>query len=346
MVVNPAAVGGNLAMSSNTFTTTTTSFNNMVNTYSQGLSGYRVRNNEKVVYTYHFRTSKYNTLATKTAAMTSMGTEHTSTNNEILKEYVKPLFGGEGFDVYDVDGFTYGSTGQYEIKPLISLRDARTDAWNSTWSTPVLYDYYAQLKQSICTELELERSTSVQVNQWGMPVTTVHDSPDLYIGIPPDRTVRFAENYTQQPLSDADVLPFDPNNLAIMDGSMAGAAPASSKLKVLTPSQTSKDFLRLKTITADALVHCNPNATERYWPVALEQAMLQFRNTTFKPLYRGNYQVIAYFQGPGACTPFSDWGQAADLSSGTITYPLPTGTAPPTAMPMGGTSGSGILQQP
>lgn len=345
--INPAAMGGNLMMSAGTFTTTTSSFNNMVNTYSQALRGYTVKSNEKVVYTYHFRTSKYNTLAAKTAAMTSMGTEHTSTNDGILKEYVKPMFGGEGFDVYDVEGFTYGSTGQNSIAPLIILRDARTDQWNRTWSTPVLYDYYALLKESSCTELELERTVTIQQLRWGGSVAQINDSPDLYIGIPPIKTVRFAADYTKPMLSDQDVQPFDPNNLAALDGSMSGTTPASSKLRVLTPSQTSKDFLRLKTITVDALVHCNPNATERYWSVELENAMVRFRDATFKRLYSGSYQVNTFFQGPGECSPFADWGQSADLSSGTITYPLPTGGAPPPpAVQVGGVSGSGILQQP
>lgn len=345
--INPAEFGGNLMMSAGTFTTTTSSFNNMVNTHSQGLQGYTVRANEKVIYTYHFRTSRYNTLAAKTAAMTPMGTEHTSTNVGVLKEYPKPSFGGEGFDVYDVDGFTYGSTGQNTIAPLISLQDARTDLWNRTWSTPILYDYYALLKESNCTDQELERTVATQQLPWGGSISLISDSPDPYIGIPPTKTVRFAADYTYPALSDADVLPFDPNNLPVMDGSMSGATPASSKLRVLTPSQTSKDFLRLKTVTADALTHCNPNAAENFLSPAFTAALERFRIAAFKPLYRGNYAVTAFFRGPGECTPFADWGQGADLSSGTITYPLPTGAAPPApAIQAGGVSGSGILQQP
>ncbi|MBL0034195.1 MAG: hypothetical protein IPP26_00255 [Flavobacteriales bacterium] len=346
-MVNTSAMGTAMMMTATANTTTTSSFNNMVNRHSQSLQGYTVRANEKVVYTYHFRTSKFNTLATKTASMTSMGTDHTSTNVGVLKEYVNPSFGSEGFDVFDVDGFTYGSTGQNTIAPLIILRDQRTDLWNRMWATPTLYDYYELLKQSGCSELELERHVTTQQLPWGGSVSQINDSPDLYIGIPPDKTVRFATGFTNPRLSDADVMPFDPNNLMVLDGSMSGTTPASSKLRVLTPSQTSKDFLRLKTITADALVHCSPNATERYWSVELETAMERFRTATFKPLYSGNYGVKALFRTPPSCDEMEDSGESEVLSSGIITYPLPTGAAPPPpALQNGNVSGAGILQQP
>lgn len=341
----PGAMNGAMMMTAMASTTSSSSFNNMVNTYRHGLQGYTTKPNEKVIYTYHFRTSKYNTLAAKTAAMTSFGTEHTSITDGVLKETVNPSFGGEGFDTFDVNGFTYGSTGQYTIPALILLREARTDQWNRTWSTPLLYDYYALLKESSCTQLELERSVTVTQNPWGGAILVVHDSPDPSIGIPPDKTVRFVASYTHAALSDGEVQPFDPSQLGVMVAGSNGPV-AASKFRVLTPIQTSKDFLRLKTITADALVHCNPNATERYWSIALENAMERFRTATFKPLYRGNYQVIAYFRGPGECTPFSDWGQSVDLSSGTITYPLPTGATPPLpGVQQGSGVGSGTIQQ-
>lgn len=345
-LMQPGVMNGAMMMTAEASTTSTSSFNNMVNTYRHALQGYSAKPNEKVIYTYHFRTSKYNTLAAKTAAMTSFGTEHTSTNDGVLKETVNPSFNGEGFDVFDVNGLTYGSTGQHTIPALILLREARTDQWNRTWATPVLYDYYALLKESGCSDLELERSVTVVQTPWGGPITVHHDSPDAYIGIPPDKTVRFVASYTQSALSDSDVQPFDPSQLPVLDAGSSGPM-AASKLRVLTPIQTSKDFLRLKTITADVLTRCNPNAAENFLSPEFTAAWERFRTATFKPLYRGIYQVNAYFRGPGECTPFSDWGQSPDLSSGAITYPLPTGSVPPSPAVQGSVGGGvGTIQQP
>ncbi len=337
------------AMMSTLSTSTSQEMNGMVNVQRRQLSGYTVRNDERILYEYQFRTSAHNSISEKTAAMTSMGTEHTSVLIGTIREHIKPSFGGEGFDTYDVNGFAYGNENS-TIAPLIRFTDARTDPWNNPWAKPLMYDYYQMLRTSSCTSLQLERTTTVIDRPFPMPdLTMIQDHPDNFIGIPPYKTVSLYAAYVLPILSNGEALPFDPANLAFQEAGSAPTTPvATSKFYVGTASRTRDDHVRLQTITADALVHCNPNSTERYWSLELEQRMLQFQASTFKPLYRGNYGIKASFRTPPSCDAMEDAGQTESLNSGNIIYPLPTGATVPlnTQVPGAGTQGAGTFIQP
>ncbi|MFM7813344.1 MAG: hypothetical protein ACKO66_02380, partial [Flavobacteriales bacterium] len=122
------------------------------------IDGRSVRGNEKLLYVFFFKTSQYNTLVQK---MQSQSASTTAVQSFLGVDVLEPKYtGGEKFDEYDVNGFPYmiGTTTPTRTKPLVYFRDARSDNWNTTYATPVIYDLYNLFRSGGYTSLRLLRS--------------------------------------------------------------------------------------------------------------------------------------------------------------------------------------------
>lgn len=330
------------------YASTTSYHGGMANIHQRRLSGYSVRGNEKLLFTYHFATSAYSTITAKAAALTAIAVEHTKTTEVPPRETVSPSFSGEKFDVFDVNGYQYRPAPECFIPPMIKMDDARTDTWNNNWAKPLIYDYYAGIKQRGCSNLDLARS--VEFNSFGIPI--YQDSPD-HIGIPPVHTVSFHPyNPVRGALTESETAPPQPwgaqtSGMAVALPGDAGGPQTAVRVNVRTGTQTRSDYLRMVTISADAISHCGhlDPVAELGMPEPLRSKAVAFENSTFKLLYRTNYGAMFLFNPPPSCKPFLDAGVSPPpLNSGNTTYYLSTGV-PPSYTPAGaGIPGGGAIQ--
>jgi len=320
-----------------------TSYNGgLANLRQRKLVGYAVRGNEKLLFTYHFRTSAYNTIGAKVAALTSNATFLLSDGATPPRETLRPNFLGERFDVFDVNGYQHPTIPSVDLSPLIYLEDARTDTWSNQWNKPVLYDYYAEIKARNCSPIDLVRS--VVNGRFGVIVS---DTPDP-VGIPPYRTVIWrAGAPVMGTLTAEEVAP--PPAIGVSGGAVGanamgepGATPVDVGLDVRTSFYVRDDHARLATITADVIARCGP--LNPYYDSQgelmggmtdpLRAVVLRYQASGYKRPYRGNYGVKFLFIPPPTCQPFVDPGETRPpLSSGNATYTYTLGPLPPTNAP-------------
>jgi hypothetical protein len=267
------------------------------------INGRSVRKNEKLLYVFFFKTSQHNTLIQK------MQTHNpSSTTPELFGSiaWLEPKYtGGEKFDAFDVNGFPYtdGST-PMRTKSLVYFADARSGNWNTTYTTPVIYDLYQMFRSGGYSALKLLRS-----------------NPDT-IGIPPRWTVRFDSDYSAAaPLSPSEFLPqsLAPNsvfsNLSISQvassaistssgfggfGAFSGlvAAPSSLHLKVSTGMNTYFDYQRMVTIGNNVMGTYGHPSTSEFYPSNVKSKFLQFLGYGWRPMYTGSYEVNYYYRTP------------------------------------------------
>lgn len=339
---------------------TSTQQSGMVNVNNRKLSGYSVRHNEKLLFTYQFATSRYNTIAAKVATFTNSNTFLVTDNATPPREMLRPDLMGERFDVFDVLGYRSPAPGSsFTLPPLILLEDALTDTWSTQWSKTVLYDYYTELKARGCSPLELQRSL-VPYGLFGG--TRISASPDT-IGIPPYRTVTWRPgNPTMQPLSSTETAPPPPNRLggAVSGLDLSGlavgdgATTADARLDQKTAYYVKDDHARLLTITADVIARCGPldfNDPTDDVPGGMSEPLrsmvIRYQNSGYKRPYRGNYRVRFSFNPPPTCQPFLDSGQSAPaLSSGTASFNYSSGPMGPKPIVGVGVTHGGIQTAP
>jgi hypothetical protein len=277
------------------------------------INGRSVRKNEKLLYVFFFKTSQHNTLIQK------MQTQNpSSTTPELFGgiTWLEPKYtGGEKFDVFDVNGFPYmDGTTPMRTKSLVHFADARSGNWNTTYTTPVIYDLYQLFRSGGYTSLKLLRST-----------------PDT-IGIPPRWTVRFDSDYSAAaPLSPNEFLPqsLAPNsvfsNLSISQvassaistssgfggfGGFTGlvSAPSSLHLKVSTGMNTYFDYQRMVTIGNNVMAYYGHPSTSEFYPYNVKTKFLQFLGYGWRPMYNGSYEVNYYYRTPAfLCQTLDDF---------------------------------------
>jgi TANFOR domain-containing protein len=284
------------------------------------IDGRTVRKNEKLLYVFFFKTSQFNTLVQKMAAFTPGTTNRSALG---LLEFLEPGFtGGERFDAFDVNGFRYmhGVTPQF-IRPLVNMREARTDNWNTTWAQPVIYDFYNNLRSSGYTTLRFNRA-----------------NPDT-LGIPPTMTVRFhVDNPTSNPLSPSEYLPYSSNpgsvfgnliingftsytgNIGFGSGYNLGGfgyvgPPNTLKLNMETSFKTWVDYQRLNTISNNVqMYYGSPYYSEFIFGLVKTQ-FIRFLTNPFRPLYQGTYQARFYFNTPYFMCTDPDYSNPGILKS-------------------------------
>jgi hypothetical protein len=331
-----------------------TSNQGMVIRTNRVIQGYALRPDEKLLYEYHFRTSNYNTLPDKVTALVNTSTEYTGTTATLPKEVLSPSFTGERFDTYDLVGFKYGPEDLLKIYPLIGVQDAKSDLWHTQFAKPILYDYYAAIKASDCSELELQRSVVTTSNGF-FPTVTYRDHPDP-VGIPPFLTVNFHPlgPLPSSILSDSEVAPsttfaMSPGNWSVSADGPATGPPITTRLQYKTGEWVVKDYLRLQTITPDVISHCgplnhNPGGDDVVNEMAepLRSYVIAFQNTPYKRMFNGAYGAKFFFYPPPPCAQSSiEPGDVVSYSNGIATFQHTAGITPPRWNP-----GTGTVAQP
>jgi hypothetical protein len=98
---------------------------------------------EITIYTYYFKTSKFNTLTQKVAASTGGVTATRQNTFGIMESYQVEFAAAEGFDVFDVNGFSQKLPGDditHKIRPLIFLTE--DDRWYQNYVKNYFYKSY------------------------------------------------------------------------------------------------------------------------------------------------------------------------------------------------------------
>jgi TANFOR domain-containing protein len=118
------------------------------------LPGPKVRAGEKNLYYYYFKTSQFNTMREKLAAMTPLPTQRLTPlgNFEIVRaKFAK----AEGVDVYDVEGVVLPGT-TFRAGPLLRVNAlTRTMEWHRNFTEPFVYGAIERIRRS-----------------WGYPLVT------------------------------------------------------------------------------------------------------------------------------------------------------------------------------
>ena len=277
---------------------------------SNRINGRSVRKNEKLIYVFFFKTSQHNTLAEK---MQAKSASSTGRHEFLMFETLEPKYtGGESFDVFDVNGFSYEyATGDVrKIKPLVSFTDSRSDRWNTEYTKPIIYDLHQMLTAESFTNWRFFRA-----------------NPDT-IGIPPYRTVKFHQNFVfATKLSSSEFLPQStaPNSVfgnitSVQQPSAIGVggsfgyssaltnSPNTLYLKVNTGAQTLADYTRMVTITNRVMLNYGNPYTSEFYPTPIRTRLRQFLGFGWRPMYRGQYQVSYFYEPPfNLCDTLDDF---------------------------------------
>ncbi len=142
-----SAVTSQMATKTRTFMNASLTSAVQVNIKKRELPGVQVRQGEKLLYVYYFRTSKYGTLQEKIASLQQLGVENrpTSDGRVVRVNYNS----GEGWDGWDVGDHSYdagsGSTGYQHA--LLSLEAyAMESPWHKKFVNPWVYDAVTTLQ--------------------------------------------------------------------------------------------------------------------------------------------------------------------------------------------------------
>jgi len=307
-VANLGAVNATDWQLAQTTTTSTSQFNNMVNVNRSSIQGYTLRSNEKLLYTFYFGTSNFDLLNDKVASLQTTTTYRSASASTPGQETLSPGFVGERFDQVDIVGYHYGQPGYPggDLPALVTVSEARTDNWTTSWNQPLLYDYYNAILAtgSYYTGFRLNRYDWTWANTPGIGYSWV---PVPYpIGIPPVNTVAFYPNGPAAQLLNAqETAPS--NTLGVVGGGglavSTGGPVADVVLNVETGIWVNNDFMRFQTITADIMSRFgSPFATESFIAEPLRTHMKNYLNTTsYRTMYSGDYQARFQFHKPFTC---------------------------------------------
>jgi len=272
------------------------------------INGRTVRKNEKLLYVFFFKTSQHNTLIQK---MQSHNPSPTGVTVFGPATWLEPKYtGGEKFDVFDVSGCSYMiGTSPQRTKSLVYFGDPRSGNWNTSYTTPIIYDLYSLFRSGGYTSFKLLRS-----------------NPDS-IGIPPRWTVRFDADYAaSQPLLPSEFLPmstspgsvfpsmvstsFSSSSFSSSFGGFSGlvSSPSSAHLYVETGFRTYSDYQRMVTIGNNVMLYYGHPSTGEFYTPTVRSKFLSFLSNGWRPMYTGQYEVNYYYRTPAfLCQTLDDF---------------------------------------
>jgi TANFOR domain-containing protein len=158
---------------------------------------------EVEIYRYYFKTSKFNTLSDKLAAISDGGNAVRTTKFGNAEGYNAELAAAEGFDVFDVKGGTYRNKAgkEFALRPLIFLRE--DDRWQKSYVSEQLYRYYFTALFQGYPGINL----GYKRNQFVAPGTepTFYNQFSNYVGVPPVGPVVLSPWSAEPPLSQFEI---------------------------------------------------------------------------------------------------------------------------------------------
>jgi hypothetical protein len=236
-----------------------------------------IRDNEHLLYEYHFKTSNFTTYLSKINALSVTGASREFSSP--VENLVLKMAGNEGFERYEVDGFPYPSGFQTNYLKRLEIKDAYSNtAWHFTFLKSSMYDLYTQVINNNYSSLRFWRPT-----------------PDE-IGIPPTKIE--ASIQTKGPLTASEINPSAENtsnqNLFIQNPGMnIGSLNQSQPVQLLILSTSywaREDYNDLKAIVANMKVRYGSslNGVNTF----TKSKITAFDNiTSYRYMSTGNYDV-------------------------------------------------------
>lgn len=140
------------------------------------LPGIQVRQGEKLLYVWYFKTSKYSTLSEKISSLKQVGVNSSSAGKPVRINFNS----GEGWDTWDVENHPYdagnGAVGQQ--RPLLAI-DAfwMNSKWHKQFVNPWVYDAISHLRSIDCWDGSPTALTKAIFNQ-DIPLASVDASAE------------------------------------------------------------------------------------------------------------------------------------------------------------------------
>ncbi|MBK9421894.1 MAG: hypothetical protein IPN44_12710 [Flavobacteriales bacterium] len=254
-------------------------FNNTVKIRMRALSGYTLKANETRIWDYYFRSSQYNTLEAKVAAMQNTGTTLNATTGF---QTMSPSFQGEKFDVFDVNPFEINDSTY--MNPMVTLGDPQTDYWYTHYAKPVLFDYYDAIKARQCANGTL--LTLPNYLAWAPYVNPAPPLSTAETGYSPLMQTGYGD-YGSKVEGESPSIPLPPVRLFMNAAYYAYW-----------------NYAQLQSITIELDANCSRLGGEQLGDMGDELRAMRdrFLNTPYQVLYKGQYGARFTFVAP-TCLP-------------------------------------------
>ncbi len=250
-----------------------------------------------VLYTFHFKTSQYNTIATKFAAMSTIETNKIAWGD---LESITHVSTGEGFDEYDVNAHSYQQGARtINIAPMVTF-DADWTPRSNIWMERQQYATYGF------------RDWLISENFSGCGVSNPNFRTRRY-GIPPKGPVSFADNYNYKPLLMGNELqpPVPENGFRVsfpmrsLESSMSSSALSRAastmgdgrhRIPIFygVPTQTVQNRVESRNWARTIVANCGFEFLSNTELVYLNYVL----NEPYTRLIWGNYPVRVYYNSP------------------------------------------------
>ncbi len=250
-----------------------------------------LQKNEHLIYEYYFRTSMHTTYAAKIASLSA---------KTATREFIDPsenllltFEGPEGFESYEVNGFTYYVGFTPTIIRILNITDNYSNTWHTGFLNSTMYRTYFDIANlPVNGHLRIPRS-----------------NPDV-IGLPPNRID--GTIFMPGPLSISEIFPSQAGGAAAT-GSVAYTPSAAQQaaenitsaltvptqqLVLPTSFYARMDYYSLRSVIADIKSRFGNNMNGL--PSSLKTKINTFWNTPYNYMSTGNYDV--YFVTPGNAT--------------------------------------------
>jgi hypothetical protein len=254
----------------------------------------RVRSGEKLLYTFYFGTSRFNTLQAKLNSFVYTSTQ--SSVSQGMYETVKARYQGvEYFDHFDFNPVRWTVSGNnFSFGPLIKLNAfERTAAWHNNFANPRVYDQIEWLRSKGWWQghVEFERYfTNPQLNFVGMEYNTYR--PSL------NEMAQLAAPASNQGGSTTNATGgFSPSQFGGAGATLGGLQPSFQippvpfitlqyNHGIIVPS----DYSTMRTRAASVLSNASISKTS-----ADRTRLNNIINSTYQLMLRGNYPVRYFY---------------------------------------------------
>ena len=272
-----------------------------VETREKTVSGNTVREEEMaILYTFHFKTSQFNSVADKFRAMTKVETKKIAWGD---LESIEESFTGEGFDFYDVSPLPFTQQGVARINPALITFDAAWTPRTNVWMERQQYFTY-NFKEWLNTESFSAASgnTNFRTRRYGTPPRGPVSFNTDYV---PQPMLNFVEKNPGQGMTAGNFMPIGGGNsggTGRFSNLILGSVPApGNKIPIFygVPTQTLLNRIESRNMARAIIAY--------YYPEFLTEAQIQYLQAVFYEPYTrlifGNYPVNVYYNPPTCQAP-------------------------------------------
>jgi len=268
--------------------------NSTIETSNKSMSGITVREEEMtILYTFHFKTSEFNSVAEKFRAMTKIETKKIAWGD---LESIDEIFTGEGFDQFDVKPMVYTQQGVDRINmPLISF-DAVWNTRNNIWMERQQYFIYGFKDWLVSERFESASvNTNFRTRRYGAPPRGPVSFNLSYV---PKPILSFGEKNPGQLANGSNFTPMGTSSTGKFGALSNGRSNSTSNNNIpifygLT-TQTLLNRIESRNMARSVIAY--------YYPEFLTSTQIQYLEAVFyEPYIRlifGNYPVNVFYNPP------------------------------------------------